>query len=251
MNSARRLQYLTALDIVPLRPHRSVPGAKPSALVTRRKAEPASTLQQGVVERQPQAPSGQGRPRAADMLGSTAASAKPRRTRHSTPKAPQTPEQPQADVTKQTPAQAAPSAAAFFVLECPAELLIVDLGHHSDAQLQLLRNIMFALTRRPMEEYRALPVDWAQTSIAGDVADVVRGLVDRSAVQYNTARLLLMGEAAQQLFCPQPGHGVLQAISDSHPGLSAVGTYSSADLLQQPLLKAETWQHVQALRVQS
>jgi len=245
MDAHRKLRYLQALELDVWLPHTTMPGARPGSLVGRRAAPPAASQGTAAVSRsQRRATPGQSRA-VAPALSAVQQSL-------------ETKNRDKTRVVKSidpAPAQQQPASRpaqdtvppALFLLNCPGRLLLVDSSPSTHEQQGLLRNIMFALTAVKPAEYQSIPFDWTSLAASGGKSDeILHGIVDRSTAE-GGAGVLLMGSEAKAAFGCNVAPGQRVELSAYGRAVAAVVTYSSAELLQNPALKAQAWSHAQVL----
>lgn len=242
MNSSRRLQYLSAMGIDCWLPYQQLPGAAPGRVWRRQ-----------VINKHREPPPAQPLPGLADSAASLMLATAERRHNPKSAKLPATAATP----LPASPAEAA-SADAFRLgfYTSTSSLLVVDQVVEAAPQRQLIGNLLFALGHTELAHNQPDYFDWpvANDRRGLDLSphEMVYGALQRLLEQHNPRQILLLGALAAQHvlgiasadFIP----GMALESSPLYAGVSLIGTHSSAAMLENPLLKAETWQHLQSLR---
>ena len=249
MQANRRQHYLAALGIESWLPRQQLPGAAAGPVYVRKSAQRSAATTEAR-----EAPVGT-RNRFANTMDNAAAAAAPLSPHELTSTAPQR----EAIVAAQQPAARPATGASFqlaFYTWAP-DLLIVDEGQDARLQQQLISNLLFALghtnLQRQSPDYFNWPMPGGRRTYALSPHEMVFGALQRMLEQHTPAHMLLMGElAVQQVLGVDNAEWVAGKTLDASPlysGVTLLTTHSTATLLESPLLKAETWQHLQALRV--
>ena len=247
MQASRRQHYLAAIGIESWLPRQQLPGAAAGPVYVRKSAQhSAATIAAK------EAPVGTHNRFANTMDSAAAAPLSPHELTSTAP-------QRDAVVTASQPAATPATDASFqlaFYTWAP-DLLIVDEGQDARLQQQLISNLLFALghtnLQRQSPDYFNWPMPGGRRTYALSPHEMVFGALQRMLEQHTPAHMLLMGElAVQQVLGVDNAEWVAGKTLDASPlysGVTLLTTHSTATLLESPLLKAETWQHLQALRV--
>ncbi|MGI9285190.1 MAG: hypothetical protein ACR2P1_07350 [Pseudomonadales bacterium] len=249
MEATRRQHYLSAIGIDCWLPRQQLPGAAPGSVYVRKLTEQAAAL--------PETPASQtGRDsntNDTDAARSSAArlqqeftGAVPAKTTSG-----RIPQQPQ------TAAQADATSFQLAFYAWAPELLVVDQVQDARMQQQLISNLLFALghssLQRTQPDYFDWPIRGGRQALALSPHEMVFGVLQRVLEQHKPRNMLLMGELAVKHVLATKDKDFVAGVSpDSSPlylGVSIVTTHASAELLHNPQLKAETWQHLQSLRL--
>lgn len=248
MEDSRRQHYLSSMGIDCWVPQRQLPGAAPGRVFVRKVVEQAAAVQE-----QPANPSARGsnthhsveaESPAGRLKQQLAGAAPANNTIQRAPRQPRATEQ-----------AAAASFQLGFYTWAP-DLLIVDQVQDARLQQQLIGNLLFALghtsVQRKQPDYFDWPMRGGRQALALSPQEMVFGVLQRIIEQHKPGKILLMGAlAAQHVLGGDSGEFVPGAPLDGsplYPGVSFVTTHCGAELLRNPLLKAETWQHLQTLR---
>ncbi len=247
MQASRRQHYLSAMGIDCWLPRQQLPGAAPGPVYVRKTAQKAVVPQEtptSVAEHIGSTIDNAAKPSIAALMQGDLADAIPKKT----------------TVVQAAPApMAAPINVASFQLAFYSwvpELLIVDQVQDAGLQQQLISNLLFALghssLQRTQPDYFQWPLPGGRQPLDLSPHEMVFGALQRMLEQHNPTHILLMGALAAQYVLgveEQFDAGKSPTVSPLYPNVTLLATHSSSALLEQPLLKAETWRHLQSLRV--
>lgn len=128
----------------------------------------------------------------------------------------------------------------LHIMDCAGHLLLVDEGHRSLQQAQLLGSLLYALSQLLDTSLSAQVVPFSAQQVRQSAGikpqDMLEGLLQRRLMEVSTPRILLLGDLPKQLLGQRFS-------SDS---VFQVNTHSTAAMLQEPSLKAEVWRDLQA-----
>lgn len=247
MQASRRQHYLSAMGIDCWLPRQRLPGAAPGPVYVRKTAQKAVLPQEmptSVAEHIGSTIDSVAKPSTTALMQGDLAGATPKKT-----------------IVVQSPApMVAPINAASFQLAFYSwvpELLIVDQVQDARPQQQLISNLLFALghsdLQRTQVDYFQWPLPGGRKPLDLSPHEMVFGALQRMLEQHKPAHMLLMGALAAKHVLSADDEAFdpvkLPNTSSLYPGVTLLATHSSSALLEQPLLKAETWQHLQSLRV--
>ncbi len=247
MQASRRHHYLSALGIEGWLPRRKLPGAAPGPVYVRKIAQSpdaATQMPASVTEHIASKTDSAAAPSSAAKLQQALTNPAPKQTTIA-----------QAQPVAVTQAAVGAFKLAFY--SWAPGVLIVDEAQDARLQQQLISNILFALghtnLQRQQPDYFQWPMPGGRQAFALAPHDMVFGALQRMLEQHKPAHMLLMGKlSAQHVLGADDDNWVAGNSLDSSPlysDVSLISTHSSSTLLEQPLLKAETWLHLQAMRV--
>ncbi|MGI9295991.1 MAG: hypothetical protein ACR2PS_18565 [Pseudomonadales bacterium] len=249
MEASRRQHYLSAMGIDCWVPKQQLPGAAPGRVLVRKAIEQTAALQD-----MPGSPPGHGSNTSDSGAEQSPATRLQRELTGTAPAqntiAQTSPRQPQ------VAGQAGASFQLAFYAWAP-ELLVVDQIEDARMQQQLIGNLLFALghtsLQRKQPDYFEWPMPGGRRALTLSPHEMIFGVLQRMTEQHKPKHILIMGKLGAQHVLGADGSeftpGAPLASSPLYPGVSIITTHSSAELLQNPQLKAETWQHLQSLRV--
>ncbi len=256
-NASRRQHYLSAMGIESWLPRQQLPGAAAGPVYVKKMVQHSAAPIDAVIDVPAREVPASARNRFANTMDSVAAPSAPAQSQHELASA-----APGKDTTVSLPQKAATSTnkASFQLAFYPwaPDLLIVDQGQDARLQQQLISNLLFALghtnLQRQPPDYFNWPMRGGRQTFALSPHEMVFGALQRMLEQHTPAHILLMGELAVQQVLGVDGDdewvaGKVLEASPLYAGVTLLTTHSTTTLLEQPLLKAETWQHLQALRV--
>lgn len=256
MNASRRQHYLSAMGIESWLPRQQLPGAAAGPVYVRKISQHSAALIDTPIDVPAREVPASAPNRFASTMDSVAAPSVPVQSQYKLAGT-----APKQDTTVPVPQQAAmPTTKASFQLAFytwTADLLIVDQGHDARLQQQLISNLLFALghtsLQRQTPDYFNWPVSGGRQTLSMSPHEMVFGALQRMLEQHAPTHMLLMGElAVQHVLGVDDDAWVAGKALDASPlyaGVTLLTTHSTATLLEKPLLKAQTWQHLQALRV--